>query len=162
MIHIRPIDPDSTGEVALVATRMRDTLIEVLGQERGGSMYSHEWLEARVRWHLDAAQCTGAVFLAELDGRVVGHSIVRVEPDADQTDIGLFSTTYVEPAARRRGVAGRLLERGEAWMRARGMTIAVTYTDRANANLQALYIGRGYTLSDMPEDFVRLARTLRP
>lgn len=159
--RIRVIDRDSAAEVTWVAERMRATLVEVLGEERGGSMYTHEWLEQRVRWHLDAEQCIGQVFVAETsDGRLVGHTIVRVDRDGDGRDIGLFSTTYVEPSARRDGVATSLLARGEAWMQERGLTEAVTYTDEDNTRLQNLYLGRGYSMSGMPERFVKLARRL--
>ena len=42
--HIRAIDPQSRAEVELVASRMRQTLVEVLGEEVGGNMYTMDWL----------------------------------------------------------------------------------------------------------------------
>jgi hypothetical protein len=59
--HCRPIDPDSDAEVDLVAARMRETLVEVLGRERGEVMYTMEWLRARVRRHMHPSR---AVFVA--------------------------------------------------------------------------------------------------
>ena len=156
---IRRIDPSCCSEPKWVAQRMKQTLIEVLGEEEGGRMYTMEWLVERVRWHLDPAQ-RAEVFLAEaVDGDLVGHTIVRVETQ-DGEVFGLFSTTFVESGARRLGVANRLLDRGERWMRAEGMTRAVTYTDKGNHGLQALFIGRGYTMSALPRGFVKLARPL--
>lgn len=158
---IRPLDPGASGEISLVAGRMRDTLVEVLGGERGASMYSLEWLVRRVRWHLDPDQVVGEVFVAEdRQGRIVGHTMVRVAEDEPGRPLGLFSTTYVVPSARHRRVATRLLERGEGWMIAYGLTEARTYTDVDNAKLQALYTERGYTLTPMPEVFVQLAKAL--
>jgi len=157
--EVRPIDPGADAEIAIVARRMRATLVEVLGAERGGAMYDMDWLRQRVRWHLDPASCTGQVFVAEdAAGRIVGHTIVRVEA-ADGAPFGLFSTTYVAPEARRASVATRLLERGEAWMRERGLGAAETWTDPGNAKLIRLFEGRGYALTPAGE-MVRLSRPL--
>lgn len=48
---------------------------------------------------------------------IVGHTIVRVDAMPDGRRYGLVSTTYVDPAQRRSGIADALLERGEAWIR---------------------------------------------
>ena len=158
--HIRPIGVADKAEIELVARRMRDTLAEVLGPDRGDSMYSHTWLVERVLWHLDPDN-RGQVFVARSgDDEVTGHTIVRVDLDADGSEIGLFSTTYVHPDARRSGVAAALLQEGEAWMRARGLQVAVTYTDPENTKLQTLYQRAGYTLAPMPKGFVSLTKRL--
>src|SRR5262245_7442689 len=112
---------------------MRLTLIEVEGEVAGGAMYSMDWLRERVRWHLDPACCTGQVFLVELAGGViVGHTIVRVEHAETGRRFGLFSTTYVDPAERRRGVADALLQRGEQWFAEQGLSEACTWTSATN------------------------------
>jgi GNAT superfamily N-acetyltransferase len=149
----------SAQEIALVAQRMRETLVEVLGEARGTSMYTMEWLEERVRFHLGCED--RAVFLAEdSDGHVTGHTIVRIDRDEAGGAIGLFSTTYVEPRSRRMGIAKALLARGEAWMVDRGMTIAVTYTADSNAKLIAHYLGQGYALRRTTSEMVALSRPL--
>jgi GNAT superfamily N-acetyltransferase len=138
---------------------MRRTLCEVLGEERGTEMYSMAWLIERVLWRLDENNVVGEVFLAENeDGNVIGHTIVRIDQDDTGHDIGVFSTTYVDPDFRRSGIAARLLERGETWMRDHNMTEAVTYTDVDNVKLQNLYITHGYVMSEMSEQFVKLAK----
>jgi GNAT superfamily N-acetyltransferase len=153
--RIRPIDAANVAEIQLVAQRMRQTLIEVLGEARGSAMYSLTWLEQRVRWHLDSHETVGEVFLAEtLDGAIVGHTIVRVDKDDAGAPIGLFSTIYVDPAFRNGGVAKQLLTCGEAWMVRRALPRAVTYTDADNIKLQNLFIARGYIMKEMPDDFV--------
>ena len=160
-MHIRQIDPTSDEEIGLVAERMRLTLVEVLGEEVGGKMYTMDWLIDRVRFHLDAAKCTGAVFVAEApDGHIAGHTIVRLEPDDEEGTIGLFSTTYVEPESRRLGVAAELLHAGEVWMIEHGMKKAVTYTDRENEPLKKLYLSHGYGEKEMPNNFVALSKAL--
>lgn len=147
-IQIRPIDPLSQAEVELVAARMRETLVEVLGKERGEAMYTLEWLQERVRFHLDPKQSTAAVLLAvSSDARILGHTIVREEKSEDGSKHGLFSTTYVEQASRRLGVADQLLASGEDWIRGQGLKRAATATSQTNLPLIRLYEKHGYTIT---------------
>lgn len=160
-IRIRVVDAASSAEIELVATRMRETLVEVLGEERGSSMYSLDWLVARARFHLDASACTGQIFVSESElGRITGHTIVRVETDPDGVRFGLFSTTYVEPAARRTGVAGNLLRRGEQWMIGHGLGQSKTYTDPRNRPLIELFRRHGYALAHGGDEFALLSKQL--
>lgn len=162
IIAIRALDDSDDAAIGLVARRMRETLVEVLGPTRGQAMYDLAWLEQRVRWHLDPAAVIGAVFVAEeRSGDLLGHTIVRVENEPDG-EVGLFSTTYVDPGHRRRAVAERLLDVGEAWMRGLGMTVASTYTDPDNTKLIELFRKRDYRLEPVNDEFVRLTRGLSP
>lgn len=159
--RIRPINPKRSDEIALVATRMRATLVEVVHPEKGQTMYTMAWLQDRVRWHLDPTQCDGEVFVAEgQDGEIIGHTIVRVGRHEDGQRFGLFSTFYVAPDARHQGLGGALLDRGEAWMRQRALPEAATFTADTNAPLIALCEGRGYLAQPAPSDMVRLSRAL--
>jgi GNAT superfamily N-acetyltransferase len=161
--RIRAIDPSSPAEVELVAGRMRQTLAEVLGEERGIALYTMEWLRQRVLWHLDPEKSTAQVFLSEnADGHVTGHTIVRVERDDDEREIGLFSTFFVEPESRRTAVATSLLRRGEAWMLEHGLPEAVTYTSDANVKLINLLSKHGYSIVWHGSEMVRLAKPLQP
>lgn len=159
--RIRPLDPASTHEIRLVAERMRATLVEVLGERRGTAMYTLSWLEERVREHLDPSRLTGAVWLAldEAD-RIVGHTIVRLDHDDQGDEIGLFSTIYVVPEARRNRVAQALIARGEAWMRSNGIRRAFTYTAADNTRLHRLFERLGYEVVDQRGEMVRIARSL--
>ena len=139
---------------------MRATLVEVLGKDRGEAMYTLGWLRDRARFHVDPSQCAGEIFLAEIEGEVVGHTIVRIERGSDGAEFGLFSTTYVAPEFRGQGVATALVETGEAWMRDHGMTRAVTDTADANAPLLELFRKRGYQVVESADDMVRLTREL--
>ncbi|MFT4626863.1 MAG: GNAT superfamily N-acetyltransferase [Myxococcota bacterium] len=144
-------------EVDGVALRMRATLIDVLGAERGGSMYTLDWLRGRVGEHLGRPDA--AVFVAERGGEVVGQSIVRVEVDATGP-FGLVSTTYVLPTARRTGVARHLLAHDEAWMRGRGLVRSATNTAATNRPLIQLYEGAGYRIDLREGEMIRLVRSL--
>lgn len=155
---IRPIAPGSEEEIAWVASRMRATLVELLGEERGGGMYTPEWLRERVRFHLDPVQCEGGVFVAVVAEVPVGHTIVRRETWENGSTFGLFSTFWVEPASRRSGLASRLVAAGEGWMRERGLTVFRTWTDPGNAPLIALMGGLGYAIEVERGEFVVLRK----
>jgi GNAT superfamily N-acetyltransferase len=157
---IRPLAADDDDAVALVAARMRATLEEVLGEARGRDMYSLDWLRGRVRWHLDPARAAAGFVLEGDDGAIVGHTLVREEPGEDGAPVGLFATTYVLPAARRRGAATALLRHGEAWMRRRGLPQAWTYTADRNLPLIGLYQREGYVITLAVDAMVRLAKPL--
>lgn len=158
---IRPIDPESAQEIELVGTRMRDTLIEVLGDERGSQMYSIEWLVQRVRFHLDTNQSTGEVFVAEgPNGQIIGHTIVRLDKNEAGDTIGLFSTIFVVPEMRRKKVAQRLIERGERWLIDRGMAELHTYTDVGNLKLIRLFQGKGFRVMEEKNEFAILVKRI--
>lgn len=158
---VRRIDPASESEVALVATRMRDTLIEVLGEQRGGEMYSHEWLVDRVQWHLDPSNVVGEVYVSEQeDGEISGHTILRVQSDELFGRHGLFSTFYVLPRFRNTGIAAKFVEIGEKWMRDNRLQRAMTYTAIDNERLQGFLKRRGYEVVLEKDDMVALSKNL--
>jgi GNAT superfamily N-acetyltransferase len=147
-MRIRDIDSTSREEVELVAQRMLQTLIEVEGLDRGSSLYTMDWLVARVRWHLDGESCRGRVLLAEFPHKqIAGHTIVRLEPK-ESAQIGLVSTTYTDPAFRRTGVATALLAYSERWFSEQAMPTCCTWTSSTNAPLIALYKRHGYSITD--------------
>ena len=154
-MHIRELDTRSDSEIELVAQRMRDTLIEVEGADVGTTLYSMQWLRERVKWHLNPQTAIAKIFLAtdanananantNADEQIIGHTIVRKEIDEHGNVHGLFSTTYVVPAARGTGVADQLLLTGERWMVEIGLPSAATWTSTTNANLIAMYAKYGY------------------
>ena len=142
-ILIRPLDQQSVSEIDLVATRMRDTLKEVLGQAEGEAMYSMDWLRERVRFHFDKDR--SLVLLAEDMGAIMGHTILRIEEKSDSR-YGLFSTIYIVPEHRRKGIAKRFIKEGESWIRAHGLSEAVTFTAEGNTKLIALFSLEGYAV----------------
>lgn len=159
--RVRAIDPQSRVEVELVASRMRQTLVEVLGEEVGGSMYTMDWLIQRVLWHLDPNQCIGQVFLSEdSEGHITGHTIVRIQLDETGRKIGLFSTFFVEPGSRNQAIARSFVVHGEKWMVDHGMVTATTYTAESNDRLKSLLISLGYQAIAAPNQMVALSKSL--
>lgn len=140
---------------------MRLTLMEVLGEEAGTALYSPQWLLDRVRWHLSPDCCTGEIYVAVVESRLIGHSIVRVDKD-EEGSFGLFSTTFVTNEERRKGVAGALIRRNEAWMRQHSLTRAATDTSDSNTRLIRLFRSLGYSISHRDEQsaMVRLSCTM--
>ena len=74
------------------------------------------------------AKHAGRIFVAEIDGRVVGFAAVlgRVDPgapDEEQVPHAYVSDLVVLPACRGRGLGRQLLERGEAFPRSPGVGV---------------------------------------
>ena len=111
-MHLRHLTPGEPEIILQVASRMRSTLVEVLGEERGQSLYSLDWLRDRVLFHIES----GRVLLAEDEGELLGHCMLRVEGE-----LGLYATSYVRPESRRSGVAQALISAGEVWFKSRGV-----------------------------------------
>jgi GNAT superfamily N-acetyltransferase len=143
----RALGADDHDDIAWVAQGMRQTLIEVEGEAQGTALYDMDWLQQRVRFHLDPVQATAEVRLAgTVGGTRAGYTIVRAERDDAGQAYGLISTTYVQPEFRRHGLSKRLLSEGEAWFRAHGLPSAATWTSSTNAKLIGLYQGAGYAV----------------
>ncbi len=172
-LTIRPVNAANQAEIDWVAAGMRKTLIEIEGEVVGTELYSMDWLRDRVRWHVDAGQSSACVFVAQrvADGgknNIIGHMIVRVEADDAGRQFGLVSTTYVEPAARRLGVATQLLIQGQVWMINQKLSRAATWTSAANLPLIMLYHQLGFEPVERhihevtKTPMVKLARRLDP
>lgn len=160
-MNIRPINPADENEIKLVAERMRATLVEVLGEKKGGEMYTMEWLIDRVKFHLDRESCDGEVFVAEYNEEIVGHTIVRYELDHRERPFGLFSTIYVIPQARKTQVAMALIAEGEKWFAARDLTCFRTHTDEHNGPLIRLFQRAGYTAKAVRDSFAILEKLVQ-
>lgn len=157
--EIRQIDSNSQSEIELVATRMRETLKEVVRVERGEAMYSMDWLIERVRFHLDPSLSTAQVLVSvNPSGEITGHCIYRIEKTEDGSEYGLFSTTYVMPIYRRLGVANEFLKLGESWMRKHELRMAATATSKMNDKLIKLYQKHGYEIVFTNEEMLRLEK----
>jgi GNAT superfamily N-acetyltransferase len=159
-LRIREIASGEREVIALIAERMHLTLTEVLDEQRARSMFTPAQLVDRVTWHLDRGNDRqAAVFVAEHEAEVVGHTMVRVEHAGDDT-YGLFATTYVQPESRGCGAASALLLAGERWMHERAMMRAVTFTEAHNTKLLALYRKHGYEVEILDAEWARASKAL--
>ena len=165
---LRDIDPASAADIAWVALGMHLTLAEVAG-DKGAATYPIEWTRTRLGEFLDPSKHVAHVFLAVASDdptAIAGHTILRLNEMPDGCRYGLVSTTYVDPAHRRSGIADALLERGVAWIREQGMGEAATWTSAANVKLIRLYEKHGFGISETGENdgdaMVRLSKPLAP
>ena len=138
---------------------MRQTLVEVLGAERGTDLYSMTWLRDRVLFHLDPAQSHGQIFVAEIQSSIVGHFIVRIELDEQGLHFGYGSTIFVDPVHRRQRIAAALLTAGEDWMRERGVSESLYFTAETNEKLINLFCKHGYKQIERSDEMVKLKKT---
>lgn len=159
---IRDIDPGSDDEIALVASRMRQTLVEVLGPERGAQLYSMDWLLDRVRWHLDASRTVARIFLAEgAHGEISGHAIARIEHDDGDLAYGYFSTIFVAPGARNRGVADALIRHTLAWLQSLEVPKIIYNTASNHSKLIRLFERHGFQITHREDAMVQLTKWCR-
>lgn len=160
-LRIREINPESSSEVSLVASRMRQTLVEVLGEEKGAALYSMDWLLERVRWHLDQEQTTAKIFLVEdQDGEILAHAIARIEHDDNSRAYGYFSTVFVDPKERDKGIATSLVLHIESWFRDMKMSKIVYNTAENHFKLIQLFERQGYQITARQSEMVQLTKKL--
>ena len=101
-----------------------------------------------------------ALFVAELDGRVVGQIVVRIETVPENTQLvprrfAKLHDLVVVPEARTLGVGRALVQAAEQWSAARGMASIELVVWEYNAAARGLYEQLGYTT-----DMRRLRRVL--
>ncbi len=85
--------------------------------------------------------------LARSDGRVVGFAhLVPSYDTLGMTNAWILEDLFVDPAHRRRGVAGALLHQAAALARETGATRISLTTAHTNVAAQRLYEAHGYVL----------------
>jgi ribosomal protein S18 acetylase RimI-like enzyme len=156
---IREIDSNSSAEILLVAQRMRETLLEVLGAEKGKSLYTQDWLVDRVRWHLNPDCSVSKIFLyVTNDNEIIGHAIARIEKDQEQVSFGYFSTIYIEPSFRHKGLAKELMDKVENWFDELNLKKFVYNTAENHSRLIKAFIARGYQITHNENEMVQLTK----
>lgn len=158
-MNIRELDPTNEDEIKLVAQRMQSTLIDVLGKERGVSLYTIDWLVARVKWHLDSSQTRAKIFLSvSAQKEITGQAIGRIEMGNDGIEFGYFSTIYIAPEFRRRGIAEKLLMQMHGWFGEMGVSKITYNTAENNAPLINLFLKHGYRITLKESEMVQLTK----
>lgn len=88
-----------------------------------------------------------AVFVAELDGQIVGYAYTAIEPRSWKElrdEAGFIHDLIVDERARGRGVAGRLVDAVIAWLHERGMPRVLLQTAEQNDAAQRLFARLGF------------------
>ncbi len=157
-MRIREINPLAENEINLIAERMQQTLVEVLGSEKGEAMYSMDWLRERVRWHLDQRLTDGKVFLIENENYdILGHAIARVDFGSS---FGYFSTIFIEPNSRKKGLAKLLMNHVEAWFKDKQMPRIIYNTGTHHIAIINLFESHGYKISLEESEMVQLSKNI--
>ena len=158
---IRVINPNSSDEILLVANRMRETLIDVLGDDKGKNFYTQDWLVNRVKWHLDPKNCISKILLSVINNdQIIGHAIARLEIDQEKLNFGYFSTIYVEPDSRHKGYAKELMDNVEEWFLELGLRKFVYNTAENHHRLIKAFTARGYQITHRENEMVQLTKLI--
>lgn len=159
MINVRTINPRSEEEIALVADQMQKTLIDVMGAEKGEHYYSKEWLLERVQYHINLKD-NASIFLAIEDGNIAGQAIVRTEND-NSVEYGFFSTIYVNPDYREKGVATDLTNEVIEWCAKKDLPYVIYNTASDNKKMTDLLVKFGFQLFLKDGGMVQLKREIK-
>lgn len=124
-------------------------LLEQLGYPSGGDAVRRRL--ARIE-----ASAADRLFVAELDGQIVGLAGIHVSPSLEYDgDAAKVSAIVVDEAARRRGVGRALLEAVEAEARARGCVLVFLTTAERRKDAHEFYRRLGWD-----DTGLRFAKTL--
>ena len=88
-----------------------------------------------------------AIFVAELDGEVLGYVYAGIEPHSWKElreEAGFIHDIVVDERGRRTGIASALMERAIEWLRDRGMPRVVLGTAERNDVAQRLFAALGF------------------
>ena len=135
---LRPGEVDLWRTIRLRA--LRDAP-DAFGQtyEAAAALPDEQW--ARVVESATAPDATQSVYLAALGETVVGCARVSHEPESTTA---LITSMWVDPAARRRGVAQALLGACEDWARAAGCSAVELEVAELNPGARLLYERGGF------------------
>jgi ribosomal protein S18 acetylase RimI-like enzyme len=84
------------------------------------------------------------MFVAELEGRVVGFLWLAIMPTMTDPRGGYIKNIYVVPELRRQGLGTRLLEKADEWFQQMGAKTAQLSASVANPEAIRLYEKMGY------------------
>jgi len=109
-----------------------------------GAHFGGRVTEAAVAGRLRQAATHEIVIVAEVDERLTGFASLRVTDSLDPAPYAELTDLFVEPEARRLGVASRLVKYVEGIARERGASHLVVLTGQKNTEAQAFYRSAGY------------------
>jgi GNAT superfamily N-acetyltransferase len=158
---IRDLNPSQHSEIELVANRMRSTLVDVLGKDKGESLYSIDWLINRVNEHIDMGDKSKVILVESEKGIIVAHAIVRIDADEEGNEFVFFSTIYVLPESRKSGVASLIINTVDEWCVKKSLSRIIYNTATDNHRLIRLYEKHGYSIILHDGDMVKLEKVIK-
>jgi len=109
-----------------------------------GAFFGGRVTEVAVAGRLRQAATHETVVVAEVDERITGFASLRVTDSLDPAPYAELTDLFVEPEARRLGVASRLVKYLEGIARERGASHLVVLTGQRNTEAQTFYRSAGY------------------
>src|SRR2546429_4316871 len=109
-----------------------------------GAYFGGRVTETSVAGRLRQAATHETVIVAEVGDRIAGFASLRVTDSLDPAPYAELTDLFVEPEARRLGVASRLVKYVEGIARERGGSHLVVLTGQKNTEAQAFYRSAGY------------------
>jgi aminoglycoside 6'-N-acetyltransferase I len=122
---------------------------------------SHQDHELETKKYFEAQRGTLIVFLAEVDGRIVGFLELDYRsyaPGCASSPVPFIEGWYVEPALQKRGIGRSLVEAAEAHARAEGYHEIASDAELENRNGIAAHRALGYEETDRVVSFWKLLR----
>ena len=153
-IHIREVDRNNPNEVDLIVGRCMETVLETVPEFNNDPMMARDALP-NFTFEEMKSKILGAthdphhkiIVASAMDGEMMGHSIFSIKKDSDGFTYGSFFSRYIAPEHRRMGLASRLLEEAEGWMKEMGAQYSQAQTHVKNYKLQNLFRKFGYKVT---------------
>jgi ribosomal protein S18 acetylase RimI-like enzyme len=111
-------------------------------EDKLGQLHGHDWRWRKAR-HLDedAAVHPAGIFVAELQGRIVGYITTRLDPEAGR---GRIPNLAVASELRGQGLGRQLIEHALDYFRREGLVYAMIETMAQNEIGNRLYPSCGF------------------
>jgi len=140
---IRPFRPDDLPRVqSITISSFEGVSIDRNIESEFGVVAGKDWTERKSRdVTTDCEVQPEGVFVAEVDGAVVGYVTTRLDRF---TGIGRIPNLAVDATQRGQGLGTHLIEHAIQWMRDQGMSMAKIETLVQNERGQALYPRFGF------------------
>jgi GNAT superfamily N-acetyltransferase len=153
-VTIRPGTPDDFPDAARLELAMSQAMLPAPSFS-GLALQSHE--EVLAEWREDSDSGKYELFVAERDGRIVGHTVLYHRPPdlrvpSDGIDLAQVST---EPEARGTGVGRAMTAHVIRWAHEHGHPVMTTDWRMTN-----LFASRFWPRRDFRPTFVRLYRSI--
>lgn len=140
---IRPYRPEDLPTLKQIMVAAFEGVSIDQGMDRVfGEIHGHDWQWRKAR-HLDddVRRDAGGIFVAEIDGKVVGCITTWQDPDAG---IGHIPNIAIDANFRGQGLGRRLIQHALQHFRDCGLTHAKIETLEQNATGQHLYTSLGF------------------
>ncbi len=107
-----------------------------------GEIAGHDWRWRKAR-HVDddVKEHADGIFVAEVDGEILGYISTRLDPEAGK---GRIPNLAVAASARGQGIGRKLIGHALDYFRTEGMGVAVIETMASNPIGQSLYPSCGF------------------